>query len=405
MKILILTQYYPPETGAPQNRLHSLACYMQQDGVEVEVLTALPNYPRMEIFPEYKGKAGMQEVIDGIKIYRAGIYVRKSKGIIKRLLNYFSFVFSSIWRSIRLPHYDFIICESPPLFLGISAYIISRTKKAKLIFNVSDLWPESAEKLQIINNKSLLGLAYWLEAFLYKRSVMVTGQTQGIVSNINARFPKIVTYWLPNGVDFKMFSPEKSNKNWRREKGFSDTDFVLMYAGVLGHAQGLEIIIEAADKLREYAGIKFIIMGDGPEKDTLHNLKQVKQLDNVLFEPNTPRHLMPSVISSIDAAIIPLKKLDIFLGAIPSKIFEPLAYGKPVILGVDGEARDLFITKGKGGLYFEPENADALTAAILQLYNDRTLATSLGASGAEYVKNYFDRQKITFDLLRRLRAL
>lgn len=405
MKILILTQYYPPETGAPQNRLHSLACYLKQYGVDVEVLTALPNYPRMEIFAGYDGKAGMEEVIDGIKIYRTGIYIRKSKSIIKRLLNYFSFVWSSMWRGIKLPHYDFIICESPPLFLGISAYVISRSRKAKLIFNVSDLWPESAEKLQIINNKTLLGLAYRLEAFLYKRSVMVSGQTQGIVRNINDRFPNVNTYWLPNGVDFKMFAPEKADDAWRKAKGFADSDFILMYAGVLGHAQGLEIIIDAAEKLRSYTDIKFIIMGDGPEKDKLHDLKNTRQLDNVLFEPNTPRHLMPSVISSINAAIIPLKKLDIFLGAIPSKVFEPLAYGKPILLGVDGEARDLFINKGKGGLYFEPENADALATAILNLYKDRTLAHSLGASGAEYVKNNFDRQKITSNLLDKLRSL
>jgi len=405
MKILILTQYYPPETGAPQNRLHSLACYLKQEGVDIEALTALPNYPKMEIFPEYKGKAGMTETIDGIKIYRSGIYVRKSKSIIKRLMNYFSFVCSSMLRGMSLPRYDYIICESPPLFLGISAYVISRLRKAKLIFNVSDLWPESAEKLKIINNKALLGLAYKLEAFLYKRSVLVTGQTQGIISNIQSRFPKVPTYWLPNGVDFNMFSPEKANDDWRKSKGFADSDFILMYAGVLGHAQGLEIIINAADKLRSYTGIKFIIMGDGPEKEALHQLKESKQLSNIIFEPNTPRQLMPSVISSIDAAVIPLKKLDIFLGAIPSKIFEPLAYGKPILLGVDGEARDLFIDKGKAGLYFEPENVDALVAAVLELYNDRNKSVSLGANGIEYARNNFDRQKIALNLLSKLRSI
>jgi len=405
VKILFLTQYYPPETGAPQNRIHSLACYLKLKGVAVEVLTALPNYPKMEIFPEYKGKANMHEDIDGVKVYRAGIYVKKSKSVIARLLNYFSFVFSSMWMGLRLQRYDFIICESPPLFLGISAYMISRFKRSKLIFNVSDLWPESAEKLKIISNKALLGLAYRLESFLYKRSVIVTGQTQGIIASICSRFPKVKTYWLPNGVDFRMFTPAATDKAWRLSKGFSDNDFILLYAGVLGHAQGLEIILHAAEKLNAYTNIKFVIMGDGPEKDTLWKIKEEKKLTNLFFEPNTPRHLMPSVISSIDAAIIPLKKLDIFLGAIPSKIFEPLAYGKPILLGVDGEAKDLFIDKAKGGIFFEPENADALANAVIEIYNNKELAQTLGNNGLQFVKKNFDREKITHDFLNVLNAI
>ncbi|MBA3827735.1 MAG: glycosyltransferase family 4 protein [Taibaiella sp.] len=405
MRILFLTQYYPPETGAPQNRIHSLACYLKADGVEVEVLTALPNYPRMEIFPDYVGKEGMNEYIDGIKVYRAGIYIRRSKGIFKRLLNYFSFVYSSMQLSSKLPEYDFVICESPPLFLGISAYLIAKRKNAKMIFNVSDLWPESAEKLNIVTNKWMLKLAYRLEAFLYKKSILVTGQTQGIVKNIAGRFPNVRTYWLPNGVDFKMFSKDKINKEWRTQKGFANDAFILLYAGILGHAQGLEVILNAADRLRSYSAIKFIIMGDGPEKDALLQMKNDMALENVIFEPNTPRHLMPSVISSIDAAVIPLKKLDIFLGAIPSKVFEPLAYGKPIILGVGGEAKELFIDSGDAGLYFEPENATALAQAVLMLYQNPATTRTLGQNGAQYVKDNFDRKKISSNLYNVLQSL
>ena len=218
MKFLILSQYYPPETGAPQNRLHSLALNLIKSGCDVEVLTAMPNYPKMEIFVGYNGLSYKKENIDGIIVHRSKIYVSKSKGVLKRLLNYFSFVLSSIRISNKLSKADYIICESPPLFLGISALYLSRRLNAKLIFNVSDLWPESAEKLDIVNNNFFLNLAYKLEKYLYKKSFLVTGQTQGIVANINKRFPNIPTLWLPNGIDKEVYDvPE--NKDWITEYG------------------------------------------------------------------------------------------------------------------------------------------------------------------------------------------
>jgi hypothetical protein len=162
MKLLILTQYYPPEIGAPQNRLHELAVRLKANGIDVDVLTAMPNYPKMEVFEDYSGGKIQEEVIDGVKVYRSGIYVSKSKGIVSRLLNYFSFVWTSYWRGRKLGTYDFLMVESPPLFLGYSAMRLSKKLKAKIIFNVSDLWPEYAEKLGIVTNKQLLGLAYRL---------------------------------------------------------------------------------------------------------------------------------------------------------------------------------------------------------------------------------------------------
>ena len=164
MRILFVTQYYPPEIGAPQNRLHELAVRLKANNIDVEVLTAMPNYPKMEIFEAYKTGQIKEENIDGIKVYRSKIYVSKSKGIISRLLNYFSFVWTSYRRGRSLGHYDYLLVESPPLFLGYSAMALSRKLKAKLIFNVSDLWPESAEKMGIVTNKFLLSFAYKLEA-------------------------------------------------------------------------------------------------------------------------------------------------------------------------------------------------------------------------------------------------
>ena len=213
MRLLILTQYYPPEIGAPQNRLHELAIRLKANGIDVEVLTAMPNYPKMEIQEAYLGGKIKEEVIDGISVHRAKIYVSKSKSIISRLLNYFSFVVTSYFRGRKLGKFDFLMVESPPLFLGYSAMALSRKIKAKLIFNVSDLWPESAEKLDLVTNKHLLKLAYNLEEKCYKKAFLVTGQTNGIVSNIKQRFPSTDVYWLPNGVDLEYYNPTHSILN------------------------------------------------------------------------------------------------------------------------------------------------------------------------------------------------
>lgn len=395
MKITILTQYFPPEVGAPQNRLFELALRLKNSGAEVTVITAMPNYPHMRVQDGYRGKWKMREEMEGIKIIRCWIFVPKSKSIVPRLLNYFSFVFSSFWiGTARLCRSDWLICESPPLFLGISAFFLSRFKKAKLIFNVSDLWPESAEKLGLVTNRFLLRLSTWLEEFMYRKSALVTGQTQGIVADIQKRFPKKTVYWLPNGVDTRFYNPAEDHSGWRSKKGFIENDLLLLYAGIIGHAQGLDIILESAAKLRGFPRAKFILLGEGPEKKRLQEAKEKLGLENVFFFPAVSKKEMPEIVAASDAAVVPLKKLDLFKGAIPSKIFENLAMKKPVLLGVEGEAKTLFIDEGKAGLFFEPENADALTDCVKQLLNDPELAGKLGENGRRYVEEKFERDKI-----------
>ena len=404
MKLLILTQYFPPEVGAPQNRLFELAIRLQKAGVDITVLTAMPNYPQMEVYEAYKGKKYTFEELDGLKIHRSSIYVSKSKSIINRLWNYFSFVYSSAMTgNSKLGNFDFLLCESPPLFLGYSAMYLARRKKARLIFNVSDLWPESAEKLGVVTNKYLLKLTYNLEARLYKSSVLVTGQTQGICANIDQRFPSVQTYWLPNGVDLNYYDPAKiEDQGWRTKNGFSEHDFIFLYAGIIGIAQGLEIILHAAKEFKTHMQVKFVLMGSGPEKSELLQLKKDLSLDNVFFlEPVTKKE-MPFVLKSVNAAIVPLRKLDLFLGAIPSKLFENLAMEIPVLLGVDGEARELFINQGNSGIYFEPGNADSLVQAINILIADKALAKNLGRNGRTFVNKNFNREIIAQKFYERL---
>jgi glycosyltransferase involved in cell wall biosynthesis len=395
MKILLLTQYFPPETGAPQNRLHSLATHLSSFGAEVSVLTAMPSYPQSVVYDGYKNKCYKKEQDGNLTIYRSWIYVSKSKSVVARLLNYFSFVFTAFFIGLfRIKRHDIIICESPPLFLGITALFIKWIKSSKLIFNVSDLWPESAEKLNIVSNKMLLGISYKLEKFLYKNANLVSGQTQGIIDNIQQRFPQTPLHLLRNGIDIKQFNQTGNRLLFRKTHNIKDDAFVIAYAGIIGHAQGLEIIIEAAAKLREKTSLIFLLVGNGPVKDELIALTKQLQLENVQFVDSVPRSQMPDVISACDCYVTPLRKNDLFLGAIPSKIFEPLYYGKPVIMGVDGEAKQLFVTEGNCALHFEPENTDELVQRIEQLYVDKNLYNQLGENGHKYVSAHFDREKL-----------
>jgi len=407
VKLLILTQYFPPEVGAPQNRLFELAVRLKKAGVDVSVLTAMPNYPQMKIHEAYVGKKYVFETLEGIPVHRSSIYIPKSKSIIQRLMNYFSFVYSSGRTGVnKVGDVDIIMCESPPLFLGWSALYLKRKKKAKLIFNVSDLWPESAEKLGVVTNKWMLKLAYNLEEKLYKRSALVSGQTQGICKNINQRFPQVPTYWLPNGVDISYYDPTAVSGNaWREKNNFKSSDVLFLYAGIIGLAQGLEVILHAAQLVKDKTELKFILLGSGPEKEKLQQLKADLQLENVIFVDGVSKKEMPEIVAASDVSVIPLKKMDLFLGAIPSKIFENLAMQKPILLGVDGEARELFIEQGNCGLYFEPENQKALAEAAIQISTDTQLRKQLGENGRKYVSDKFNRDTIANSFYERIKSL
>ena len=405
MRLLIITQYYLPESGAPQNRLSGLAVELIKQGHEVVVLTAMPNYPEMKIRDGYIGRWYMKEKVGPVEVYRAWIYTTLNRSIVSRLLNYFSFVFSSFITSFRIKgKFDYIMCESPPLFLGGTAVMVSKLKQARLIFNVSDLWPESAEKLGLVNNKILLKLSYRLEKWIYKHSKLVTGQTQGICKNIQQRFPAVPVHWLPNGVDSGRFD-SSIKSNWRNECGFSSEQFIVLYAGIIGHAQGLDIMLNAAKELQSNTSIHFVLVGDGPEKKRLQELNLSMRLPNVKFIDQVDRNKMQLVLADVDAAVIPLKKLDIFKGAIPSKIFESLAMEVPILLGVEGEAKELFVDQGKCALFFEPENAMDLAHKIRKLQEDDALRKSLIESGKAFVYANFSRESLAKKLLDRLKEL
>jgi glycosyltransferase involved in cell wall biosynthesis len=399
--VLLLTQYYLPETGAPQNRLSALAHFLNQNNFDVEILTALPNYPIGRIYDNYENRFYSKEQIENILIHRAWIYTTAQKGIVKRLFNYFSFVFTSAWIALfKLKQFDYVFCESPPLFLGLTARWISIFKGSQLIFNVSDLWPESAEKLGIITSSLFLKPAYWLENRLYKKSFLITGQTKGICNNIKTRHPNKSILWLPNGINTEMTISK--NDNWRQENGFSETDFLIIYAGILGHAQALETIIEAASKLKASRLIKFVFFGDGPEKEKLFALKNKLECENIYFFGSVDKSEINKIVTCCNMGIVHLKKIDLFKGAIPSKIFEYVKCNIPVLLGAEGEVYDIFVDQNNAAIPFIQEDSDSLKSKLLWCLDNKDKLIAINKNAQLLVKEKFNTNIIFQQLIAQL---
>jgi len=398
VRILLLTQYFPPETGAPQNRLYDLVLKLQNKGATIQVLTAFPNYPQYKIYPGYEGHFSRREEMVGMDVWRSWIYVSQKRSILHRLLNYFSFTISSFIVGVfQIKKVDLIICESPPLFLGITAVFLKWIKGARLVFNVSDLWPESAVKLGIVTNSFLIKASTALELWIYRNADLISGQTQGIVRDIQVRFPKKKLIWLPNGVDPADLDSRITHRDWRKENGFQEADLLVYFGGLFGYAQGLDCILHAAVRMKDRPKVKFIMVGEGPEKERLMQMKADLDIDNIYFFPGAPKSEIIDIIRAMDIAIIPLKKVDLFLGAIPSKIFEILYLKKPVLLGIQGEAKELFIDQANAGIAFEPENDEALAGGIQYFLDHPEKISKYGENGHQFVIRHFDRQRISSD--------
>ena len=399
MNILILSQYYPPEIGAPQARLSELAKRIICYGHQVSVLTAMPNYPIGRIHNGYRG-IYTTEQIDGIKVYRTFIYPTQRTNFLHRLTNYFSFVISSsVIGSFVLPEFDFIMVESPPLFLGLSALWLSYIKKAQLIFNVSDLWPESAVVLGVLNRNSFsYRVSSYLDKLFYRKSWLVTGQSKSILHDIATRFPQCQVYHLSNGVDTCLFHSDTKNEEAKKKLSANDKT-VILYAGLHGLAQGLDQVIDAAIEFAENQEIHFVFVGDGPEKKKLQKRVVDLGLKNVLFIPPMPRAEIPEILASADIAIVPLKKH--LIGAVPSKIYEAMASSVPIILLAEGEAAEI-VENYEAGIVVSFGDIAGLVTSIHNLANHAHLRQKMGSNGRKAAELYFDRDHIVKDFVKHL---
>lgn len=378
MRFLILTQYFPPEVGAPQVRLLAMAQELRRRGHEVNVVTAMPNYPRGEVFAPYRRRWLVREEVDGLPVTRMWIHAATGANVLNRLWGYWSFTLSAIWGCFRVPKPDLIFVESPPLFLGMTAWVVSRLRGAPYIFNVSDLWPESAVQLGIVTNRTLISFAEALERFCYRHARTVCAVTEGIRDTI-ARVPRSApVVLLPNGVDVETFRrlPDAS------PDGIDPRKPTFMFAGTHGYAQGLDVIVEAARRLATRPDIAFVLIGDGPDKERVQRL--AINLPNLRFLDPVPVSAMPAYFSACRASIVTLRKLDLFKGARPSKILPSLACKTPVIYAGEGETAALIDDKACG-ISVPPECPEKLADAVVKLADDESLAWKMGKRGREFV--------------------
>lgn len=369
MRVIYLCQHFPPETGAPQIRVYEVSKELISRGHQVEVLTAFPHHPHGIIPEEYKGKFYMYEDWDGIPVHRSWIYPSPKGSFWKRLASYFSFTFSAFYSLMKAKPTDVIICNSPPLFLGITGYLGAKMKRAKFVFNVADIWPESAVELGILKNKSFIRLAEWLEKFLYKKSWKIATATEGI-KDYMIRKGKDASdvFLLPNGVNTDTFKPIAKDENLLQEIGIQGKK-VFMYAGALGYAQGLDSVLEAALLLKDkQPDVHFLFVGDGQEREKLVKMKEELGLDNVTFYGSVPVSEMPRMFSIADFSVVSLRNIELFKGARPSKIFPAISSGVPVLYCGDGESAAI-LEEYNCGKIAPPENPEGIANAISELMN------------------------------------
>jgi glycosyltransferase involved in cell wall biosynthesis len=397
MRLLILTQYYPPETGAPQNRLSDLAQRLVGRGHQVEVLTALPNYPGDRIHDGYEGREGTVEVMNGVRVARVGLYVPLRKTFSRRVACYSSFAANAVRHGPKLVGQpDVILMESPPLFIAPAGVYLARRLGARLVPNISDLWPQSVVDLGMLKPGPALWAAQGLETWMYRSADAITCQSQGILDEIQKRVPGTPMLLFPNGVDVDLFARPLDPSELRASFGWTPGQLVFGYAGVLGHAQALGQILDAAKLVSDLEPVHFAFFGDGPRRKELEERIQREAIHNAAVYPAQPRSKMPMLQAAFDVGLVPLAKGRVFEGVRPSKMFEIMGSARPLIACVRGETRSLIDSAPGGpvGLCVDPEEPAQLADAVRKLIGSPNLARELGACGRAYVTSHFNRENI-----------
>ena len=409
MKILYVSQYFPPEMGAPAARAAELSRHWAAAGHEVTVLTGFPNHPTGIVPPEYRDKFRYliaREQTNGVNIVRTWLLPFPNRKAYKRMLNYGSFCASAASTGLFLERPDVVIATSPQLLVGLSGWWLARCKRAPFVFEVRDLWPESLAAVGMGNQNSLLHRALAkLAGFLYRHSDRVVVVTPAFEDYLveHWRVPRQRISVIENGVETHLFAPQPATA-LRSELG-AEGKFAVSYIGTIGMAHGLETIIAAATKLRDTnPEIIFLMLGEGADKDRIVALARERDLNNLRFVDQQPREKIPAYINASDACLVLLKKTDLFKTVIPTKMLEFMSCARPVILGVDGQAR-MILEEARGGLVIEPENSDALVHAIRLLAANPDQARELGHNGREYIVRKFSRSHTAEKYIRVLEQL
>jgi colanic acid biosynthesis glycosyl transferase WcaI len=396
MKILYVSQYFPPEMGAPAARAGELARYWSRAGHHVTILTAFPNHPTGVVAREYRDqfrRLVVREKINDVNVVRSWLLPFPNRKAYERILNYSSFCLSAASTGSFLPRPDVVIATSPQLLVGLSGWWLARWKRVPFIFEVRDLWPESLFAVGMgLETSALQRSLSKIAGFLYRhcdRVVVVTPAFEDYLIE-RWRVPREKISVIENGVETQLFAPttEAALKNELGMEG----KFVVSYIGTMGMAHGLETVVEAASQLRDTnPEIVFLLLGEGAEKERIAARVRERRLDNIHILDQQPHEKIPAYICASDVCLVPLKKTELFKTVIPTKMLEFMSCARPVILGVEGQARTI-IEQARAGLAIEPENSAALASAIRHLAANRGLGEELGRNGREHIVRKFSRQ-------------
>jgi colanic acid biosynthesis glycosyl transferase WcaI len=410
VKILYLSQYYPPEMGAPAARVAELSRLWADEGHEVTVLTGFPNHPTGVVPPEYRSKQWRlvyREQLDGVEVVRSWLVPLPNRKPYERILNYSSFCVSAASTGMFLSQPDVVIATSPQLLVGLAGWWLARWKRVPFILEVRDLWPESLVAVGAADEHSLLyrGLR-GIAGLLYRvcdRIVVVTPAFQEHLVT-NWRVPGEKTSVVENGVDSDLFSPRAQSSEIRVALR-SENKFLVSYIGTMGMAHGLEALVEAASRLQHSAPhILFLFLGEGAEKESIVASVYDRGLTNIRFVHQQPRDRIPAYICASDVCLVPLRKSALFNTVLPSKMLEFMSCARPVIVGVDGLAREI-IQQANAGIFVEPDNPADLVSAISRLAANPVLCEMLGRNGRRYILQNFTRRQTAEAYLRVLKNL
>ncbi len=402
MHILFLSHYFVPENNAPAARVHAMAKEWARVGHRVTVLTCAPNVPAGVVYEGYENRPYQEEWIDGIRTARVWTYLAANKGRVRRGLNFLSYMATAgVAGSLIRPKADVVIATSPQFFAGWAGLPVARAHGAPFVLEVRDIWPDSITAVGALEEGRIIHALERLEKALYDGADHIVAVGEGYRRNMLRKgvAPEKVSV-VTNGVDAGLFTPRPPDAELRARLGFAPETFVIAFAGTIGMASDLGVVLDAAHRLRAQGrdDIAFLLIGDGAQRAELEERARAEGLDNVVFTGLVPRPDLPRYLASSDACLVHFRKQDLFAQILPSKFFEDAAMEKPILLGFEGEARAMLDEAGCG-VAFEPSSDAALAAGAVRLADDRAGCARMGEAGRRYVLEHFDRRLLAHDYL------
>jgi len=401
MHILYLSHYFVPENNAPAARVHAMAREWVREGHQVTVLTGAPNVPAGVVYDGYRNGLWQDEWIDGIHTIRVWTYLAPNAGTVRRTVNFVSYFVSASVAAAFVRRPDVVIATSPQFFAGWAGVPAHWAHRAPFVLEVRDLWPESITAVGAMDRGLAVRALEVMERTLYAAADHIVTVGDGYREQLMARgVPAAKIDVVTNGVDTELFYPRDPDPAVRARYGVARDAFVVVFAGTIGMASGLDVVLRAARRLRARGrtDIVFLLVGDGAVRAELEATARTEGLDNVVFTGMVPRAQLPDVLAASDACLVHFKRREIFTTILPSKLFEDAAMAKPILLGFEGHAAALVRT-ADCGLIFTPEDDEALAAAAERLADDPAEARRLGENGRRHVLAHFDRRRLARDYL------